>query len=232
MRSGGNSHRRRSMYAALYWWCHEGYECVHIEVQVGSPWAIQRMEGCCTKGVGQASEAISYTWWWWVYLQEIRRIRKIRGNTKGNNYTLRFSVEWSHRTGELHDQGMLVMPAGGCRSLEGVLVFCSLSGSLSHEPHSDGIGSRQDSIRGLALWEDIFEQSPCVRMLRFCPQYNRETKEAGLLIHSRHIRSVQHIDDAVLRIQSIAQDASPLQRCGIQRREVVHSTECCRRSDL
>jgi len=92
MRSHGNSHRRRSIYATLHRWRHEAYRWVHIEVPVGSPWEIQRMEGSERKGVGQASEAISYWWRRWVYLQEIYRIPKIRRDRKGNDYALHSSV--------------------------------------------------------------------------------------------------------------------------------------------
>jgi len=75
-----------------------------------------------------------------------------------------------------------------------VLGFHSLSGDLSQEPHSDVIGSRQDSVQGLAWEEAIVEASPCVPMLAFCPSSGREMKEAGLQSHSRHVRWVQHID--------------------------------------
>jgi len=61
------------------------------------------------------------------------------------------------------------------------------------ERHCDAIGSRQDSVRGLAWGEAIFEASPCVWMLGFCPRSETETKEAGLQSHSRHIRWVQYI---------------------------------------
>jgi len=47
--------------------------------------------------------------------------------------------------------------------------ICSLSGGLSQKPHSDTIGSQQDSVQGLA-WiqkEAIFEASLCIRMLGF-----------------------------------------------------------------
>jgi len=92
MRSPGNSHRGRSMYAALHWQRHEAYGCVHIELHVGSPWKSQRMEGSQRKGAGQASEAISYRWRRSVHLQEICRISKIRGHTQGNDYALHSSV--------------------------------------------------------------------------------------------------------------------------------------------
>jgi len=72
--------------------------------------------------------------------------------------------------------------------------FCSLSGGLSQEPHSDAIGSWQDSVRGLAWEEAIFEASLCVRMFGFRARSEKETKEAGIQSHSRHIRCVQHID--------------------------------------
>jgi len=69
-------------------------------------------------------------------------------------------------------------------------------------------------------------------MLRFCAHSERETKEAGLQSHSQHIRWIQHIDWAVLRIQSIGQDAIPLPRWDIQRWEAVHSTKSYRRGNL
>jgi len=87
-------------------------------------------------------------------------------------------------------------------------------------------------VRGLAWEEANFQASTCVRMLGDCPLSERETKEAGLQSHLRLICWVQHNNRAVLRIRSIGQDDSPLPRCGFQRREAVHSTECCRWSDL
>jgi len=87
-----------------------------------------------------------------------------------------------------------MMHAGRCRNFEEVLGFCSLSGGLSQELHSDAIGSQQDSVRGLACEEAIFEASPCVRMLGCRGRSEREMKEAGLQSHSRHICWVQHID--------------------------------------
>ena len=86
------------------------------------------------------------------------------------------------------------MHAGRCRIFEQVLGLCSLSRGLSHELHSDAIGSRQDFIRGLAWEEAIFEASPCVRMLGFRPLSERATTEAGLQSHPQHIYWVQHID--------------------------------------
>jgi len=88
------------------------------------------------------------------------------------------------------------MHAGRYRTFEEVLGICSLSGVLSQEPHPNVIGSRQDSVRGLA-WirkEAIVEASPCIRMLGFHVRSERETKEAGLQSHSQHNRWVQHID--------------------------------------
>jgi len=113
-----------------------------------------------------------------------------------------------------------------------VLGPCSLSGGLSQELYPDAIGSRHDSVGGLAWEEAIFEASPCLRMLGLHARSERETKEAGLRSHYRRIRWVQCIDYALLRIRSIGHDASPLLRCSIQRREAVHSTKCCRWSDL
>jgi hypothetical protein len=75
------------------------------------------------------------------------------------------------------------MHPGRCRTFEEVLGICSLSGGLSQEPHSDAIGSRQDSVQCLAWEEAIVESSPCVRMLGFRPRSERETKEAGLQSH-------------------------------------------------
>jgi len=126
------------------------------------------------------------------------------------------------------------MLAGRCRTFEEPLGICSLSGGQSHEPHPDAIGSQQDSVRGLARIRKkaICEASLCVRMLGFHARSERETEEAGFQSHSRHIDWVQHIDYTVLRIRPIGQDASPLLRCGIQRRKAVHSTECCRRCDF
>jgi len=111
--------------------------------------------------------------------------------------------------------------------------MCRLSGGLSQQPDSNTICGWQDSIRCLA-WigmEDINQASLCVRMLGFLARSESATKEAGSPSHSGHIRWVQHIDYAALRIRSIAQDAKPLQRYGIQRRTVVHRTEYCRRSN-
>jgi len=88
----GNSHQRRSIYAALYWQCHEAYRYVHTEVQVGSPGKDQRMDSCWRKGVGQTSEAISYRWRRWAHLQEICRIPESRGHTKANDHSPHFSV--------------------------------------------------------------------------------------------------------------------------------------------
>jgi len=133
--------------------------------------------------------------------------------------------------GQPHDHGARTMHAGRCRTFEEVLGRCILSGGLSQDPHSDAISSRQDSVRGLAWEEAIVEASLCVRILGFRPPSEREMKEAGFQSHSRHIRWVQHIDQAVLRIRSISQDASLLLRCGFQRRKAVHSTECYRGSD-
>jgi hypothetical protein len=48
-----------------------------------------------------------------------------------------------------------------------VLGVCSLSGSLSQEPHSDGISSWQDSIWGLGQNEVLLEWSPCFWMVDF-----------------------------------------------------------------
>jgi hypothetical protein len=96
--------------------------------------------------------------------------------------------------GEQHDHGARTMHAGRCRTDEEVLGLCILSDGLSQEQHSDAIGCRQDSVRGLAWEEAIFEASPCVLMLGFCPRSKRETKQAGLQSHSRHIRWVRHID--------------------------------------
>jgi hypothetical protein len=61
------------------------------------------------------------------------------------------------------------MHAGPCRTFDEVLGFCSLSGGLSQEPHSDAIDSWQDSVRGMASLgkEAIFEHSPYVRMRSF-----------------------------------------------------------------
>jgi len=88
------------------------------------------------------------------------------------------------------------MHAGRCRTIEEVLGLCSLSGCLSQEPYSDTIGSRQDSVHGLA-WiqtETTFEASLSVQMLGFCAHSGRETRERGILSKSRHIRWVQHIN--------------------------------------
>jgi hypothetical protein len=86
------------------------------------------------------------------------------------------------------------MHAGQCGTFEQVLGFCSLSGGLSQELHSDAIGSQQDSIQDLAWKEATFEASPCVRMLGFRPRSEREMTEARLPSHSRYIRWVQHLD--------------------------------------
>jgi hypothetical protein len=72
---------------------------------------------------------------------------------------------------EPHHHGMRTIHAGRCRTFEEVLGIWCLSGGLTQEPNSDAIGSRQDSVRGLAwIWEEaIFEAFPCVRMLGFRP---------------------------------------------------------------
>jgi hypothetical protein len=80
--------------------------------------------------------------------------------------------------GEPHDHGTHMMHPGRCQTFEEVLGFCDLSSGQSLEPHSDGISSRQDSIRGLAWNEANFEASPCVRMLGFRPRSETETTEA------------------------------------------------------
>jgi hypothetical protein len=51
-------------------------------------------------------------------------------------------VEWVNR----NDHGMRMMHAGRCRTFEEVLGICSLSGSLSQEPHSDTHCARSDSV--------------------------------------------------------------------------------------
>jgi len=79
-------------------------------------------------------------------------------------------------------------------NFEEVQGLCSLSGGLYQKPHSNAIGSRQDSVWGQAWEEAIVEACPCVRMLGFSPRSEWETKEARLQSHSRHIRWVQHID--------------------------------------
>ena len=98
--------------------------------------------------------------------------------------------------GEPHNHGARTMHAGRCRTFEEVPVICSLIGNQSQEPHSDTIGSRQDSVRGLT-WirmEAIFAASLCVWMLGFRARSEREMKEAGLQSHTQHIRWVQHTD--------------------------------------
>jgi len=194
MRSPGNSHWRRSICAALHRRRHEAYGWVYIEVQVGSPREIQRMEGSWRREVGQASEAISYRSRRLVYLQEIHRIPKIGRDLKGNEMALHSSVEWSHWTGEPHDHGARMMLTAQCRTFEQALSLLSLSGGLTQEPHSDAITSPQDSAQGPEWEEAIFEASPCVRMLWFRPRSERETKEAELPSHSRFIHWVQHIN--------------------------------------
>jgi hypothetical protein len=87
-----------------------------------------------------------------------------------------------------HDQGARMIHAGRCQTFEDLLGLCSLNGSLSQEPHSDTIGSWQDSVRGLAWKVAIDEASPCVRKLGFRARFERETLQAGLQSHSRHIR--------------------------------------------
>ena len=105
-----------------------------------------------------------------------------------------------------------------CLTFEEVLGISSLSGNVSQQRHSDTLGSWLDSIRGLP-WirqEAIFEASLCVLILGLRARSARETKDSGLHSHSWHIHWVQHINQVVLCIQSIGQDASPLLRCGIQ----------------
>jgi hypothetical protein len=86
------------------------------------------------------------------------------------------------------------MHAGRCRTFDEILSLCYLSGGISPEPHSKAIGSRQDSVRGLAWDEANFQVSAFVRMLRFRPCSEREMIAAGLQSHSRHVRWVQCID--------------------------------------
>jgi hypothetical protein len=85
------------------------------------------------------------------------------------------------------------MHAGRCRTFNEVLGLYSLSGSQSQKPHSDAIGSRQESVRGMVWEETIAEASPCFRILGFHPRSERETQEAELQRHSRHICGVHHI---------------------------------------
>jgi len=183
-------------------------------------------------GVGQASEAISYRWRRWVYLQVSRRIPTIRGHTEGNNFALHFSVQWISQMGGPHDHGLHTMDSGRCWTCEEVLGLCCLSGSLSQEPHPGVIGIWQLSVYGLP-WEDaIFEASTCFQMLGICPHCERDMKEAGVQNHSRDICWLQHIDYSVPRIWSIWEDAAPLPSCGIQGWEEVHCTKCYRWSDF
>jgi hypothetical protein len=95
------------------------------------------------------------------------------------------------------------MHAGQCQTFEEELGLCILGGGVSHEPHSNAIGSGQDSIRGLAWEEGIVGASPCVQMLGFRPRSKREMKEAGLESHSRYCCWVQHIDKTVLCVRPI-----------------------------
>jgi hypothetical protein len=96
--------------------------------------------------------------------------------------------------GEPQDHGKRMMHAPRCRAFEQILGICSLCGSVTHELHSDAIGSRQDSVHGVAWEQATFEASPCFRMIEFCPHSEREMKEAGSQSHSQHICWVQHID--------------------------------------
>ena len=86
------------------------------------------------------------------------------------------------------------MQAGRCRTFEEVLGIGSLSGGVSQEPHCNAIGSREDSVKGLAWEETIVEASPCIAMLGFRPHSERQAIEAGLQSDFRHIRWVQHLD--------------------------------------
>jgi len=80
------------------------------------------------------------------------------------------------------------MHAGQCRTFEEVLGHCGLSRGLSQELHSEEVGSRQDSVRGLAWEEAIIEASQCIRMRCFRAHSESEMQEAGLQSHTRHIR--------------------------------------------
>jgi len=53
MRSPANRNRRRSIYAAPHRRCHDAYGWVHIEVHVGCPSEIRRMEGSYRNEVGK-----------------------------------------------------------------------------------------------------------------------------------------------------------------------------------
>jgi hypothetical protein len=68
-----------------------------------------------------------------------------------------------------------------CWTFEEVLGICSLSDGLTRKPHSDTIGSWQDSIRVLAgiLKEAHVAASPCVQMVGFRARYERETKDGA-----------------------------------------------------
>ena len=123
MRSPGNSHQRRSIHAALHRRCHGAHRWVHIEVQVGSPWEIQKIARSSRQGVGHASEAISCWWRWWVYVQEIRGIPKIRRDPKGNErswmtealaaYSLGTAYRLSSTSYTIHWPGRYAAPGMG-----------------------------------------------------------------------------------------------------------------------
>jgi hypothetical protein len=71
---------------------------------------------------------------------------------------------------------------------EEVLGIWRVCGNLSQVPHSDAIGTQLNPKVGLALEATNFEAFPCVWMLGFRPQSQRETKEARLQNHSQRIR--------------------------------------------
>jgi hypothetical protein len=95
---------------------------------------------------------------------------------------------------ELQNHGTQTIHAGQSRSFEEVVGLCSLSGGLYQELHSYTIGSRQDSIRGLAWEEAIIKGFPCIWILGFVLCSETETKEAGLQSHSWQMHWVQRID--------------------------------------
>jgi hypothetical protein len=80
---------------------------------------------------------------------------------------------------KLYYPAIRMMHARRCRTYQEELCIHCVHGGVSQEPQSGTIGSRQDSVQGLAWEEAIFEPSLYVRMPCIRPHFETKMKEAG-----------------------------------------------------
>jgi hypothetical protein len=73
----------------------------------------------------------------------------------------------------------------------------------NHTLTLSAVGKTPYKVSHVSGKKTIVEISQCIRMIGFHARSERDTKEAVIHSHSRHIHWVQHFESVVLCIQSI-----------------------------